>query len=142
MRIQNENEDLIESDELLSDSILNGDPVFIVTIDSTFFVSLDWNDSTVILYISGRSTVNDILDVLALHHEFIIYRPWKRGNSIFQKLNMLVVKYVIWILQNLCFIFISDPFKYQVISLLVKRYIVFHQILIYKGVLFIEQRSG
>ena len=74
MRIQHENEDLIESDEMLTDSILQGYPVLIVTIDSIFFVSLDWNDDTVVLCIPGRSTVNEIVNVRVLFLEVVIDR--------------------------------------------------------------------
>ena len=115
MRIQDENEDLIESDEMLINSISRGDSVFIVTIDSTFFVSLDWSDGTVVLCVPGRSTINEIVNVSVLLLEVVISRPWKEESLILQKLNMREVNFVIWILRNLYFIIISDRFKSRVI---------------------------
>ena len=115
VRIQDENEHLIESDEMLINSISQGGSVFIVTIDSTFFVSLDWSDGTVVLCVPGRSTVREIVNVRVLFLEIVIGRLWKERSSILQKLNMRDVNCVIWILQNLCFIIISDRFKGRVI---------------------------
>lgn len=57
-------ENLIENDEMLVDAVLQGSSIYIITIDCVFFVSLYCDDSSVVLCVSGRSTIEEVIDVI------------------------------------------------------------------------------